>query len=97
MHVFYNTCKAINNTRISKETICVVWASAHEVADLVVWLKKAILLNSKDSNEKPHDKTSKIGVQCAKTGISPSVWYTPMSHLFMHKFLEEGQVFNTRQ
>ena len=64
---------------------------------LVVWLKKVILLNSKDSDEKPHDKTSKIGVQCTKTEISPSVWCTAMSHLFMHKFLEEGQVFNTRQ
>ena len=40
---------------------------------LVVCLKKVILLNSKDSDEKPHDKTSMIGVQCAKTEISPSV------------------------
>ena len=30
-------------------------------------------MNSKDSDEKPHDKTSKIGVQCEKTEISPSV------------------------
>ena len=96
MRVFYNTCKAINNTRISNETICAVWTFAHEVTVLLVWLKKVILLNSKDSDEKPHDKTSKIGVQCAKTEISPSVWCTPMSHLFMHKFLEEGQVFNIR-
>ena len=97
MHVFYNTCKAINNTRISNETICAVGASAHEVTVLEVWLKKVIILNSKDPDEKPHDKTSKIGVQCAKTEISQSAWCTPMSHLFMHKFLVEGQVFSTRQ
>ena len=27
MRVFYNTCKAINNTKISNETICAVWVS----------------------------------------------------------------------
>ena len=40
---------------------------------LVVCLKTVVLLNSKDSDEKPHDKTSKLGVKCAKTEISPSV------------------------
>ena len=92
MRVFYNTCKAINNTKISNETICAVWVSGFGSMT-----EKGYLLNSKDSDEKPHGKTSKIGVQCAKTEISPSVWCTAMSHLFMHKFLEEGQVFNTRQ
>ena len=35
--------------------------------------EKVIILKSKDPDEKPHDKTSKIGVQCAKTEISLSV------------------------
>ena len=52
------------------ETIC---ASAHEVTVLVVWLKKVIILNSKDPDEKPYDQTSKIGVQCTKTEISLGV------------------------
>ena len=43
---------AIMNTIISNETICAVWASAHEVTVLVVWLKKVIILNSKDPDEK---------------------------------------------
>ena len=33
--------------------------STSEYLVLVVWLKKVILLNSKDSDEKPYDKTSK--------------------------------------
>ena len=40
---------------------------------LVEWLKKVIILNSKDPDEKPHDQTSKIGVQCTKTEISLGV------------------------
>ena len=40
---------------------------------LVVWLRKIIILNSKDPNEKPYDQTSKIGVQCTKTEISLGV------------------------
>ena len=94
MHVFCSTCKAINNTRILNETFCAVWASAHEVTVLVVWLKTVILLNRKDSDEKPHHKTSKLGVQCAKTEINLSVWCTPMLHLFMHKFLSSTQDSN---
>ena len=55
------------------ETICAVCASAHEVTVLVAWLKKVIILNSKDPDEKPYDQTSKIGVQCTKTEISLGV------------------------
>ena len=87
----------LNNNRISNETVCAVWASANEVTVLVVWLKEVFILNSKDPDEKPHDKTSKICVQRTKTEISLGVWCTTMSHLFMHKFLVECQVFNTRQ
>ena len=55
------------------ETICAVCASANEVTVLVVWLKKVIILNSKDPDEKPYDQTSKIGVRCTKTEISLGV------------------------
>ena len=55
------------------ETISAVCASAHEVTVLVVWLKKVILLNSKDHTEKLYDQTSKIDVQCTKTEISLGV------------------------
>ena len=51
------------------ETICTVCASAHEVTVLVAWLKKVIILNSKDPDEKPYDQTSKTGVQCTKNEI----------------------------
>ena len=40
---------------------------------LVIWLKKVIILNSKDFDENPYDQTSKIGVQCTKTEISLGV------------------------
>ena len=55
--------QSLNNTKLS----------AHEVTVLVVWLKRVIILNSKDPDEKPHDQTSKIGVQCTKTEISLGV------------------------
>ena len=50
--------QSLNTSWISNEIFCVVWAPAHEVTDLVVWQKKVDILNSKDPDETPHDKTS---------------------------------------
>ena len=51
MHVFYCTCK--------RNYLCSL-----SMTDLVVCQKKVVILSSKDPDETPHDKTSKMGVLC---------------------------------
>ena len=57
--------------------------------------EKVVILNSKDPDKTPHDKTSKKGVQNTNTVISLGISYLIHNNLFMHKFLEECQDFHT--